>query len=381
MAAEKPNTTSSKASGTTSGKATRRRGAAPLSASRKAGGTKASTRQRRIILAYGVLSAITLVLLVAVLLLPKGGVLTEAVATTEGVASMEPAHQPEAGPTPAPAPEAPPAPAPEAGVRSTPYLYPETKIGPSPESEPVPAAAILPREISGRLYFVIDDAGYNMEQLQPFLEFPGALTIAVLPQLAYSVPAARATLAAGKEVILHQPMEAENGKDPGPGALYVGDNPGHIREVLATNLATVPGAVGMNNHMGSRATSDRATMEAVLLDTAERNLYFLDSRTAVSTVVAETAQSLGLSILERNVFLDNDPDRDSIDAAIREGMELASRRGHAVMIGHVMVTELAEALHDLYPEMLDEGYELLPLSQLLSNGRDDALPSHAHTRD
>ncbi len=340
-------------------------------AAEKSKKTKTSARQRRVVLAYGVLSAITLVLLAGVLLLPSGDLPPDGVATHEGVPGLERATEPKSEPDELPTPEA----------RPDTIPLPETEIAPRPEVTPVPAAAMLPRETAGQLYFVIDDAGYSLDQLEPFLDFPGALTIAVLPQLAYSTPAALSAIAAGKEVILHQPMEAESGKDPGPGAIYVGDSPEQIREVLAINLATVPGAIGMNNHMGSRATSDRATMEAVLLDAAERNMYFLDSRTAVSTVVAETARSLGLSILERNVFLDNDPDRDSIDAAIREGMAIASRRGHAVMIGHVMVTELAEALHDLYPEMLDEGYELLPLSQLLSNGRDDALPAHAHPRD
>lgn len=376
MAADKPDNTTGKTSGRAKGTKLRREPGkeprrAPTAPAAPAGAAKASARQRRIVLAYGVLSAITLVLLVGVLLLPKADPASAAVADSNAVASLETEQAPKL--------EGEAVPLSEASTDATPP--PETESVPRPEAVPVPAAAMLPRETAGQLYFVIDDAGYNLDQLEPFLEFPGALTIAVLPQLAYSTPAALSALAAGKEVILHQPMEAESGKDPGPGAIYVGDSPEQIQEVLARNLATVPGAIGMNNHMGSRATSDRATMESVLLDAAERNMYFLDSRTAVSTVVAETARSLGLSILERNVFLDNDPDRDSIDAAIREGMAIASRRGHAVMIGHVMVTELAEALHDLYPEMMEEGYELLPLSQLLSNGRDDALPAHAHPRD
>ncbi len=377
MAADKPNNAQGKNTGKTVGN-TKRKTSATQTSAKQVGRRKVGKRRQRIVLAYGVLSATTLVLLLAVGLLAGGILQPETARETEDALSWEPEYAPLA-------PQADPAAEPELEpkVELAPESGLEPGLEPAPESKAVPdsATAMLPREIAGRLYFVIDDAGYSMKQLEPFLEFPGALTIAVLPQLAFSTSAALAALRAGKEVILHQPMEAESDKDPGPGAIYVGDSAEEIRAVLAGNLATVPGAIGMNNHMGSRATSDRATMEPVLLDVAERNLYFLDSRTAVSTVVAETARSLGLSILERNVFLDNNPDRDSIDAAIREGMELASRRGHAVMIGHVMVTELAEALHDLYPEMMEEGYELLPLSQLLSNGRDDALPAHAHPRN
>jgi len=369
MAADKPNNAPGKKTGKTVDNTKRK------TSTQQSGRRKFGTRRQRIVVAYSVLSATTLVLLLLVGLLAGGILQPETAQDTEDALSLEPEYERQADPAAEPELEPKLEPAPESG------LEPELELAPESKSVPDSATAMLPREIAGRLYFVIDDAGYSMEQLEPFLEFPGALTIAVLPQLAFSTPAALAALRAGKEVILHQPMEAESNKDPGPGAIYVGDSAEEIRAVLAGNLATVPGAIGMNNHMGSRATSDRATMKSVLLDTAERNLYFLDSRTAVSTVVAETARSLELSILERNVFLDNNPDRDSIDAAIREGMEIASRRGHAVMIGHVMVTELAEALHDLYPEMMEEGYELLPLSQLLSNGRDDALPAHAHPRD
>ena len=76
-----------------------------------------------------------------------------------------------------------------------------------------------PRTSSRRamLAVILDDAGYSLEELQPFLDLPGPLTVAVLPNLPHSAEAARRVLAAGKDLILHCPMEADGGEDPGPG--------------------------------------------------------------------------------------------------------------------------------------------------------------------
>ncbi len=113
------------------------------------------------------------------------------------------------------------------------------------------------------LVFIIDDAGYSMKQLEAFLRLPFPLTIAVLPGLPYSVMAAQAVRAAGKELILHQPMQALGGQNPGPGAILLGMGKAEIEETVEANLKTVPGAIGMNNHMGSAATTDLGIMEAV----------------------------------------------------------------------------------------------------------------------
>ena len=62
----------------------------------------------------------------------------------------------------------------------------------------------------GKLIFVFDDAGHNLEQLQYFLDLPFPCTIAVLPKLPNSRETARRIRAAGKELILHQPMQPLN---------------------------------------------------------------------------------------------------------------------------------------------------------------------------
>lgn len=67
------------------------------------------------------------------------------------------------------------------------------------------------------------------------------------------------------------------------------------------------------------------------------------------------------------MFLDNERDRESIEKAIHSGLKTAKKGGHAVMIGHVMTTELAEVLLEIYPEILDEGYAFYNLSQYFTD--------------
>jgi hypothetical protein len=228
------------------------------------------------------------------------------------------------------------------------------------------------------LVFVIDDAGYSMKQLEEFLRLPFPLTISVLPGLPNSVKAAAAVRAAGKELILHQPMQALGGQDPGPGAILLGMGRDEIERIVDDNLKTVPGAVGMNNHMGSAATADLGIMEAVAAVAKRRGIYYVDSLTTSGTAVAEAARLVGIPYWERNVFLDNAPDRASIIRAVEDGKKRASKDRPAVMIGHVWSAELAQALTDLYPQLVAEGFSLSTISRFMVQEaeEDDASPGN-----
>jgi polysaccharide deacetylase 2 family uncharacterized protein YibQ len=217
----------------------------------------------------------------------------------------------------------------------------------------------------GTLVFVIDDAGNNLRELEPFLRIPGPLTIAVLPGLPYSAEAARRIRAAGKEVFLHQPMEAIGGQNPGPGAVYSGMSGAEIRAVLAANMAEVGPVVGMNNHQGSKITMNQEAMETVLAFCREHGIYFLDSRTTAETAAPAAARRLGIKIGERDVFIDNIQDKASMIQYIQEGLKKAEQKGAAVMIGHTWSSELAATLEELYPGLVEEGYSLSTISRYM----------------
>jgi polysaccharide deacetylase 2 family uncharacterized protein YibQ len=226
----------------------------------------------------------------------------------------------------------------------------------------------------GTLIFVLDDAGHNTWQLEPFLKLPGPVTIAVLPGLPHSVEAAAMVKAAGKELILHQPMEAIEGLDPGPAAIRTDMDDATIRALVRENLSSFPDAVGMNNHMGSKATSDVRVMTAILDEVRQAGIYFLDSLTIGDSVVHSVASLMRQTTWERSVFLDNTPDKASILHYIAEGTKVAEKRGYAIMIGHVWSAELAQTLTELYPQLVEQGFSLSTISRvMMDKDEDDGL--------
>lgn len=241
-----------------------------------------------------------------------------------------------------------------------PARYPE-RVPSSPPLRPAPRRAGLDKT----LVLVLDDAGHNLRDLEPFLALPFPLTVAVLPGLPHSREAAERVLAAGKELILHQPMEAEGGQDPGPGAIGPDMGAAEIRRRVAANLDALPGVRGLNNHMGSKATRDPALMTEVLGVAQRRGIYYLDSLTAPDTATRTVADRLDFTTWERAVFLDNSPDRASFIRYVEEGKKKAEKGGPAVMIGHVWSADLAATLMELYPRLVEEGFSLSTISEIM----------------
>ena len=233
-----------------------------------------------------------------------------------------------------------------------------------PDSSAYPIQDLPELPSKGKLIFVFDDAGHNLEQLQYFLDLPFPCTIAVLPKLPNSRETARRIRAAGKELILHQPMQAlDPNIDPGKGAVKPGMSREEIKKIVASNVEEIGPIAGMNNHEGSLITSDEEAMEAVLELCREKNIYFLDSRTSSKSVVPQVAKKLNMSIWERAVFLDNKRDKAYMKKQIIDGLEIASQRGEAIMIGHVFTVDLAILLKEMYSDLTQEGYTFSTISK------------------
>ena len=279
---------------------------------------------------------------------------------------------------PAPVKTTPPASAPAAQsppIEQAPERKPEPERSPqenrtAPVSRPAPAA-LPPAGIiehpayKGTLAFVLDDAGNNLRDLEPFLKFPAPLTIAVLPGLPNSAEAGRRIRAAGKEVFLHQPMESLGGRDPGPGAIKAGMGRDEIRATVNRNLDELWPVAGINNHEGSRVTMDDEAMETLLALCRERGIVFLDSRTTADTAAPRAARRLGIVIGERDIFVDNVQERESMLCYINNGLVKAEQQGAAIMIGHVTTASLAPLLAELFPKLDEQGYSFSTASKLI----------------
>ena len=219
-------------------------------------------------------------------------------------------------------------------------------------------AIVLPKKENKILYFIIDDAGYNIEKLKPFLDFPGDITIAVLPGLPYSKQSAELTLKKGKKVLLHQPMESINNSDTGPHAIMSEMQEPEIITILEHNISSIPGIIGMNNHMGSAITTNERIIKIIFKYLYNKNLFFIDSMTTHDSICKKVAADNGYAIMHRDVFLDNIDEKKAIIESIKIGKSIAKNKGYAVMIGHVWSSELLDAMMQSYPTLIEEGFTL-----------------------
>lgn len=214
---------------------------------------------------------------------------------------------------------------------------------------------------------VIDDLGANTQAVLRLLDLNEDFTFSVLPHLEYSTQVASLLHEHQKETLLHLPMEAQNSlENPGKGAImsYMGLE--QIRETLEYNLLSVPFAVGVNNHMGSRMTADSEKITMVLQHLAHHHLFFLDSRTTASSVAYDVAQRLGLKSAARKVFLDADVPLsvETVKTRLRELAALAERQQPAIAIGHPKEATLL-ALHEMLPEFKQRHIHIVRVSQFV----------------
>lgn len=222
--------------------------------------------------------------------------------------------------------------------------------------------------VKGRIAIVIDDWGYNLNNL-PFLdEIRYPLNISILPHLAHSKEIASKARTRGHELILHLPLEpkaAEVNDYAGleKNTIMTNMNPEQIKEILLKAMDSVPYVKGVSNHMGSRATADYKTMQAIFQELKKKNLYFLDSVVTPDSICFEVAKELSVRFAERDIFLDNELVRDYIRRQIEILKLKAMKNGQAIGVGHDRKVTL-QVLKEIMPQLEKEGYKLVFVSDL-----------------
>jgi uncharacterized protein len=216
-----------------------------------------------------------------------------------------------------------------------------------------------------RIALIIDDIGFSRSRLDMFLEIETVLTFAVLPRLPLSFALAEEIHSLGYEMMLHQPMEpVDSAIDPGPGAVYVGDDEYKIEQVLRENISEFPFAKGINNHMGSRFTACTREMADVIKTIKGKGLFFVDSLTTNHSKGYQTARNFQVAATRRNIFLDNMEDVSAITVQLNKLKTLAERTGCAVGIGHPF-PETAEAIALFKVSLIDSNFQMVNISSLI----------------
>jgi len=220
-------------------------------------------------------------------------------------------------------------------------------------------------QIRPSIALIIDDIGYSFSSARQFLELEIPLTYSVLPKLSNSYYLSCEINNKGHEIMLHQPMEPYNPDlDPGPGALYIGDEEDRIIRVMEENISEIPYAKGINNHMGSKFTSCQIKIFQALRYAKDSKLFFVDSLTSSNSKGYITAMSLKMAAAHRNIFIDNRVDESAILYQLLKLKRHAIRYGTAVGIGHPF-PETASAIKTFYHKFLGSGASLVHISEVI----------------
>lgn len=240
--------------------------------------------------------------------------------------------------------------------------------GPSP-----PAAA---SRRAPRVALVVDDFGQNTNATtRGFLELGVPITLSILPDL----PRTKAVFAAAAErgipVLLHLPMQPDGDEDPGKNPITVAMSADEIDAAVERHHRRYPGFIGINNHMGSKATADRRTMQAVMQALKRRDLFFVDSYTTARTQGAAAARAAGVWSVRNDRFLDDgETAPDGIAANLHKLVDEARRRGTAVGIAHPR-PETLEVLRRLLPRLQAEGVDFVGIDALRPGSQVAAKPA------
>jgi len=222
-----------------------------------------------------------------------------------------------------------------------------------------------------RIAIIIDDLGSSLTTLRQFLDLGLALTPSILPGSDRAAASAALLRNAGREYLIHVPMEPRSYPETNPGAdaLLLQHSEEDIRRWMRHYRDQVPGAVGMNNHMGSRFTEHAEPMRIVLDELKRQNLFFIDSVTINSSVAFAEARRMGVQTAARDIFLDNEEDVDYIRKQLRKMVQLARTQREVIAIGHPHPQTL-EAIRLEKDWLLAQPVDFVPASALVRRYRD-----------
>lgn len=217
--------------------------------------------------------------------------------------------------------------------------------------------------ILGRIAIVIDDWGYNLNNLSIAEKIKQPLTCAVLPNLKHSTLVMQKLDNSGFEIILHLPLEPKEKIKLEPNTIISTMDAGQVREIFERDLISVFLAKGVSNHMGSRITEDKKVAAMVMAEAKKRKLYFLDSFVTAKSVCPDLAKTIKVRFAKRDLFLDNQNDSAYIKAQLVKLKNLARKQGVAIGIGHDRKNTIL-ALKEMLPQLVAQGYEFVFVSEL-----------------
>lgn len=262
---------------------------------------------------------------------------------------------------------------PEPSAPSEPATPPPAPSAPSAPPEPAapplePVRADTPRNSGppAQLAIIIDDGGNSKSHADRFLTLDNRLTLAILPNTPYAVDTAERGAALGFEIMLHMPMETDSASEEAvEGTLFTAMGEREIKKLTKAALDQIPYVSGMNNHTGSKFTSNEMKMGYCLEVLEQRGLFFVDSVTSHRSAAYATAVEMGIPAARRDVFLDNEHNEASIRAQFEVLKKAALDNGLAIGIGHFQSQPTATVLAQEIPKLEAANILLVHASELV----------------
>ena len=219
---------------------------------------------------------------------------------------------------------------------------------------------------SPRIAIIIDDLGYHLANGKRAIELPGTITYSFLPGSPRAQLLADRAHAAGKEVLLHLPLQAYSANQSvEPSEINFDMSRAGVELAFSQALDAVPHVVGINSHRGSLLTRHPGHMMWLMQEIAKREqLFFVDSYTTHHSVALQIAEESGVDATRRDVFLDPDRSPETVAREFERMKELARRHGQVVAIGHPYPSTL-ELLERELPRLIEEGFELVSVSEIV----------------
>ncbi len=226
-------------------------------------------------------------------------------------------------------------------------------------------------KITPSVAIIIDDLGNKLNWGERAVGLPGPVALSFLPHTPHSESLANKAHAAGKEVMLHLPMESESGRRLGPGGLTLHMTEKQLQQTTKDALNSIPHVSGLNNHMGSLLTRHPGAMGWLMQVVKDHGgLFFVDSRTTGQTLAREVAAEKELPTARRDVFLDNVRDKRAIKQEFKRLLRLAKKRGYAIGIGHPYPETMAVLKQEL-AKLGSSGIKLIPVSEIVKLQKGD----------
>lgn len=243
------------------------------------------------------------------------------------------------------------------GVKPKPIII---KKEPNPDIKNTEYSDHHPSVIS----IVIDDCGITDHLQDEFLNYPFPLTYAVIPLELYSLNFSKEANSMGKELIIHAPMEGSDHIHH-YSTLKSDYTEEKIRELLLSYKKEVPGAIGLNNHRGSKATENKEFLNRFFRQFKSLPLFFLDSKTSPNSMAYTMAVNRNIPSVERDIFLDHHDNEQYITKQVFELIKLGRTKKGAIGIGHMTKPNTLKVLKKFIPYFKEHNVKLIPLSEVV----------------